>query len=202
MADRLNEFVVDRDHAIYSARVLGIGNNRATFNDSINPGSLQWMEDTWFVNGVANWGNAMFVTQIVAGSGKYGWVYHVTLGWIYIAPDIYDIYNSDYWRELFNDFDGFEGSKSFLNNSSDLGLWFWSESISDKLNSSGWVYVNPSSVGVSLTGKGGTETNGLVGLWFQGVIFIESRVVPSGGYKTWIKAEDFNGNALTGWIEY
>lgn len=212
MADRLNEFVVDRDHAIYSAGVLGIGNNRATFsdNDSLNASSLQWMQDTWFVNGVTNWFNLMYVAPIVAGSGKYGWAYHANLEWIYIVPDIYRIYSIDYWGELFNDFDGFEGSISFLNNNSDRGLWFWSANMNTDPNNYGWVYVNPSSVGFLLDGKGGTETNGLVGLYsgsttnLDGVIFMESRMVPQPGdeppkYDIWVKTESFNGNIIYDW---
>lgn len=100
LLERVN-VIPDPDSSIYSQDVLGI-NNQLTYIDENNPTALT---NIWFLGysqilnrNISNWSSSLDISEIRIDSDKVGYVTHPNLGRILFAPDIYDIYEVDWWR--------------------------------------------------------------------------------------------------------
>ena len=147
---------LDINSSLYSPGVLALDDWAY-----LDTNSLGWMNDTWFVNGLSGWSDRMFVDSfgreisesngvaishkmIGVGNSKHGWVEHESFGLIYLAPDIYSIYETEYWvnrlnvRTLYFSNPNYEESNQLLNlgvggtnydflytRTAGTGVWVW-----------------------------------------------------------------------------
>jgi hypothetical protein len=194
MANLLDDVILDPDTSIYCAKVMGDINwssSNQTWSGGITPildaGTDAGYMKTWFVNsskaGNSQWSNRMsfysrdsdnnIYQTIHLGSDKHGWVYHGNFGWIYIAPDLYYQYITNYWDAvLYNngvintnvaDYDFLYYFDANDNNIFEkgidyFGLYVYIPGLPYSNNNRKWIYFTRASIGF-----GGNE---LVGLEF------------------------------------
>ena len=165
MANVLDDLILDPDTAIYSPGVMGINGQYCSIYDT----SVSWLTDKWFpaYSGrlgryLNNWTDATYIV-FNFGERKYGWVFDICFGWCYFVPDVYKIYDINYWDDRDYGFHpNFEdGMLTNLIRGSNPGVWIWVDGLKeqyniDRTNSnisfySNWMYFTRDSVGYNST---------------------------------------------------